>query len=418
MDQLSEEVRQESPWTMMFADDIVICSESRGAGGGKPGEVEVCAGEKRNEVIEMLSRLRCGQTSCWSEKGFSISHDQYLKGDFSLTITAADYSQRKVYACECGDIDYSYVRLVIETVFSPVQMEFHEDLKLHVSVPEPVEVIYKSSGSADEVICRVNNLSLQCKDEYRDRTSLTYPEITLRHVEPRDSGSYTIRDTENEQDIQIYAVSVEGPGFPVWGIVLIVLICCCVAVGMYFWQRQLMRKHLMRKTDKPDVPVWRIVLIVMSLLCCVAEGMSILQRYRMRKTVCVSVHVYVLCVGNALLAEIPYEKNSVCVFVVCGVCCVCVGNALLAEIPYEKNSVCVFVVCVYKPDVPVWGIVLIVMSLLCCVAEEMSIVWKHHMREHLMGKHLIIKQCACCVCCVCRKCPLCENTDSEKQRVY
>ncbi|KAK3522383.1 hypothetical protein QTP86_008917 [Hemibagrus guttatus] len=29
MDQLSEEVRQESPWTMMFTDDIMICSESR-----------------------------------------------------------------------------------------------------------------------------------------------------------------------------------------------------------------------------------------------------------------------------------------------------------------------------------------------------------------------------------------------------
>ncbi|KAK3569634.1 hypothetical protein QTP86_002579 [Hemibagrus guttatus] len=29
MDQLSEEVRQKSPWRMMFADDIVICSESR-----------------------------------------------------------------------------------------------------------------------------------------------------------------------------------------------------------------------------------------------------------------------------------------------------------------------------------------------------------------------------------------------------
>ncbi|KAK3545483.1 hypothetical protein QTP70_007728 [Hemibagrus guttatus] len=29
MDQLSEEDRQESPWTMMFADDIVICFESR-----------------------------------------------------------------------------------------------------------------------------------------------------------------------------------------------------------------------------------------------------------------------------------------------------------------------------------------------------------------------------------------------------
>ncbi|KAK3523768.1 hypothetical protein QTP70_010061 [Hemibagrus guttatus] len=29
MDQLSEEVRQESPWRMMFANDIVICRESR-----------------------------------------------------------------------------------------------------------------------------------------------------------------------------------------------------------------------------------------------------------------------------------------------------------------------------------------------------------------------------------------------------
>ena len=29
MDRLTDEVRQESPWTMTFADDIVICSESR-----------------------------------------------------------------------------------------------------------------------------------------------------------------------------------------------------------------------------------------------------------------------------------------------------------------------------------------------------------------------------------------------------
>ncbi|KAK3512387.1 hypothetical protein QTP70_007966 [Hemibagrus guttatus] len=46
MDQLSEEVRQESPWTMMFADDIVICSESREQ---VEENLEVCAGEKRNE---------------------------------------------------------------------------------------------------------------------------------------------------------------------------------------------------------------------------------------------------------------------------------------------------------------------------------------------------------------------------------
>ncbi|KAK3540790.1 hypothetical protein QTP86_001985 [Hemibagrus guttatus] len=50
MDQLSEEVRQESPWTMMFADDIVICSESREqVEENLERWMEVCAGEKRNE---------------------------------------------------------------------------------------------------------------------------------------------------------------------------------------------------------------------------------------------------------------------------------------------------------------------------------------------------------------------------------
>ena len=29
MDRLTDEVRLEAPWTMMFADDIVICSESK-----------------------------------------------------------------------------------------------------------------------------------------------------------------------------------------------------------------------------------------------------------------------------------------------------------------------------------------------------------------------------------------------------
>ena len=29
MDRLTDEVRKESPWTMMFADYIVVCSESR-----------------------------------------------------------------------------------------------------------------------------------------------------------------------------------------------------------------------------------------------------------------------------------------------------------------------------------------------------------------------------------------------------
>ncbi|XP_060739719.1 uncharacterized protein LOC132855025 [Tachysurus vachellii] len=192
---------------------------------------------------------QCNQTSCKSEKGFGISYDQYLHGDLSLTITAADYSKRNVYACECEDSDFTYVRLVIETVFTPVQMKPDEALRMTVSVPEPVEVIYKSGNSADEVICNVTKDSLQCKNDYRHRTSLTYPELTLKHMKPRDSGSYTIRDVKNNEDLQIYAVSVQDKsGFPVWGSVLIVLslLCCCVGVGIYLLQKNKLHTRLLQ----------------------------------------------------------------------------------------------------------------------------------------------------------------------------
>ena len=29
MDRMTDDIREEAPWTMMFADDIVICSESK-----------------------------------------------------------------------------------------------------------------------------------------------------------------------------------------------------------------------------------------------------------------------------------------------------------------------------------------------------------------------------------------------------
>ncbi|KAB5514975.1 hypothetical protein PHYPO_G00248950 [Pangasianodon hypophthalmus] len=95
------------------------------------------------------------------------------------------------------NLDISTVCLSIE-----IQMNPGEDLILDLSVPEPVEVIYKSRDSADgEQICTVTQRSLQCKAEYTHRTSLSYPELTLRDVQPSDSGSYTIRDLKNNEDI-------------------------------------------------------------------------------------------------------------------------------------------------------------------------------------------------------------------------
>ena len=49
MDRLIDEVRQESPWKIMFPDDIVICSESGEQVEENTEEVEICGGKKRNE---------------------------------------------------------------------------------------------------------------------------------------------------------------------------------------------------------------------------------------------------------------------------------------------------------------------------------------------------------------------------------
>ncbi|XP_053084722.1 uncharacterized protein LOC128317306 [Pangasianodon hypophthalmus] len=176
---------------------------------------------------------RCDQTSCSSVKeGYEMSHAQYLKGDLSLTITAADYSKRNTYVCECGINDISTVSLRIETVFSAVQMNPGEDLILDLSVPEPVEVIYKSRDSADgEQICTVTQRSLQCKAEYTPRTSLSYPELTLRDVQSSDSGSYTIRDLKNNEDIRVYAVSVAGDcAVPHWAVRVIAVLTAFVVM--------------------------------------------------------------------------------------------------------------------------------------------------------------------------------------------
>ncbi|XP_034159366.2 uncharacterized protein LOC113525291 isoform X2 [Pangasianodon hypophthalmus] len=190
---------------------------------------------------------RCNQTSCWSLKGgFKMSYDQYLKGDLTLTITAADYSMRGLYTCECGGREINDVHLSIEKLISSVQLKPGEDLQLDLHVSERVEVIYNGGDSADphdEQICTVDRSSLRCTAEYTPRTSLTNTVLTLRGVKLADRGVYIVRDRGNNDDIHIYTVLVEAPGpqsgVPVWVIVLIVVgIVGIVGIGVTVYVKQ------------------------------------------------------------------------------------------------------------------------------------------------------------------------------------
>ncbi|XP_058230283.1 uncharacterized protein LOC131342976 [Hemibagrus wyckioides] len=154
---------------------------------------------------------QCDQTQCSSERGYEVSHEQYLKGNLHLTIPAVDYSKRALYTCVCDGVEACDVRLIIEPLTSLVQLSPGEALVMDLPVPEPVEVRYKARGSADlygAQICTVTQRSLHCNPEYTPRASLSYPNITLRDVNVSDSGTYSIRDRKNEEVIHIYTLIV------------------------------------------------------------------------------------------------------------------------------------------------------------------------------------------------------------------
>ncbi|KAL6466204.1 hypothetical protein MHYP_G00263370 [Metynnis hypsauchen] len=175
---------------------------------------ERCSGLVRWTVFSKPTDIlvECDQTSCRSVKeGYQMIHDQYLKGNHSLIITAADLTKRNWYTCDCDDKDLCDVILKIEPLNTMVQKKPGESLFLDLDVPEEVEMTYNSTGEAGPSsgqICTVVGRSLHCKPEYEQRTSLAST-FVLRAVTPSDSGVYTVMDKKKDV-IHTYTVTIEG----------------------------------------------------------------------------------------------------------------------------------------------------------------------------------------------------------------
>ncbi|XP_046707936.1 uncharacterized protein LOC124387572 [Silurus meridionalis] len=194
--------------------------------------VRRCSGEAKWSLFSNKDVVaRCDQTSCNSSDGYKMSHDQYLKGDLTLTITAADYSKRNIYMCVCDGDDIDDFRLRIKIITSSLEIKTGEDLQLELHVSDRVEVTYRSKDSVDgEQICSVERRSLTCTDKYTPRTSLTNTLLTLRGINVADGGDYSVQDSVNKEDLHIYSVSVRGHSSgvmrasTVWMIVLLLLL--------------------------------------------------------------------------------------------------------------------------------------------------------------------------------------------------
>ncbi|XP_036420387.1 uncharacterized protein LOC118803945 [Colossoma macropomum] len=195
----------------------------------------------------------CDQTSCRSVKeGYQMIHDQYLKGNLSLTIIEADFTKRGWYTCDCDGKDVCDVRLQIEPLNTPVQIKRGESLVLKLDILDPVEVIYNSTdvaGPSSGQICTVDGRSTQCKPEYKQKMAF-FTALELREVKPSDSGDYIIMDIRNEEVIHIYTVTVhddqpcpcrdQGAVVPVWmfalTIIALVVVCVVSVVMILLWR--------------------------------------------------------------------------------------------------------------------------------------------------------------------------------------
>ncbi|KAL7839035.1 hypothetical protein SRHO_G00256930 [Serrasalmus rhombeus] len=206
---------------------------------------ERCSGLVRWTVFHKPTDVlaECDQTSCRSvKKGYQMIHDQYLKGDLSLTITDVDFSKRGWYTCDCDGKDVCDFQLLIESLNTTVQIEPGESLVLELDISDPVEVLYNSTdaaGPSSLQICTVNGHSAQCKEEYKERVSAA---LELRGLTPSDSGVYTVMDERTDEVIHTYTVTVgsagdhpdlhKGAAVPAWSFTLItvLLVMCAVSV--------------------------------------------------------------------------------------------------------------------------------------------------------------------------------------------
>lgn len=195
---------------------------------------------------------QCERTSCWASRGFDISHQDYLKGNLSLTITDPDYRKRNVFVCECGDADTCILRLSIKPLSSAVQMKPGSDLLMDVPIDEPINLLYqKKQDSEEKLICWRNKTekALHCGSDYTSRISLRNSGLTLTSITESDGGVYTIRDIQNHENIHSYTLAVKVSYVPVWVTILIVVLLLLVIGGLWMLIRMRMKKKRFLKVQ-------------------------------------------------------------------------------------------------------------------------------------------------------------------------
>ncbi|XP_026772518.3 uncharacterized protein LOC113528265 isoform X1 [Pangasianodon hypophthalmus] len=173
--------------------------------GKCPGTARWIMSDKRRTVAQ------CNQTTCLAEEGFNITHAQYLTGDLSLTITAADYSKRTWYTCQCDGKEICRLYLRIERINCSRQIEHGDSFTVEFFISERVKVTFNRTDDDGRQKSVTLYESSEKKVHYHpdyEKRALSKSCFILNDVRESDSGVYTVWDADNDEIIATHTLSV------------------------------------------------------------------------------------------------------------------------------------------------------------------------------------------------------------------
>ncbi|MFT7819340.1 uncharacterized protein LOC108927180 [Arapaima gigas] len=154
----------------------------------------------------------------WSQRKFTpgpgyegrveLSKEGIKNGNFSLTISPAEYSDRGSYDCFREFKTLSVVNLEVSVCQSSIITWPSESLHLPLYTREPVRFLFGSGGSNSKSVCSVEGDALDCGPQYQHRASVQNSTLMLKGVTPADSGVYRVMDHKTNNTINIVALSV------------------------------------------------------------------------------------------------------------------------------------------------------------------------------------------------------------------
>ncbi|KAF5885169.1 uncharacterized protein DAT39_022757, partial [Clarias magur] len=161
--------------------------------------------ERQDDVL-----VRCTRDSCWSAAGFSLNHDEFLRGDSTLTVLRADYSLRGLYRAECDSETLCQVVFTLNPLETSRVITPGEDIDVHLPLTDLVDVRFTPSDAdqpSNQQICTVDNQKIHCIPDYKERASRLNT-VQIKDGRGSDSGIYTVWDLVNDEILTTVQVHV------------------------------------------------------------------------------------------------------------------------------------------------------------------------------------------------------------------